>query len=117
MLKRDLCLSCKQNPVAVNYIRDGVRHYRNSCNSCIRKGRKLKPQPPAWARSGYKKPASCEVCNFKAKSPTKQLFVFHIDGNLKNNSWHNLKTICANCQIELIGNRVAWKPATIVPDF
>ena len=117
MLKRDLCPICTINLVAVNYIRDGITHYRNSCAGCIRKGRKLKPQPPAWSKSGYKKPDRCEVCNYKAKIPTKQLFVFHVDGNLKNNNWPNLKTICANCQIELIGSKVAWKPAKIVPDF
>jgi hypothetical protein len=86
--------------------------------SCIRKGKKLKSQPPAWVKTGYKKPACCEMCGFKAKHPTRQLFVFHIDGNLKNNNWHNLKTVCANCQIELAVNRLtAWKPAKIVPDF
>jgi hypothetical protein len=117
MLKRDLCPVCLDNLVAVNYIRDGITHYRNSCSSCIRKGRKLKPQPTQWAKSGYKKPDRCELCNFKAKLPVKQLFVFHVDGNLKNNNWHNLKTVCANCRIELLHSRVVWKPSTIVPDF
>ena len=116
MLKRDLCPTCRINPVAINYVRDGVTHYRNMCAGCIRKGRKLKPQPAAWAMSGYKKKDRCDLCNFKSKHP-KQMSVFHVDGNLKNNNWLNLKTICANCQIELTGSRVAWKPATIVPDF
>jgi len=117
MLKRDLCPLCRANPVAVNYVRDGITHYRNKCASCIRKGKKLKPQPPAWFRSGYKKKDFCEKCNFRAKNPIKQLFVYHVDGNLKNTDWINLKTVCANCQIELVGSRLAWKPATIVPDF
>ena len=117
MLKRDLCPICNENQVAVNYVRNGIRHYRNSCTSCIRKSRKLRTQAPAWSKSGYKKPEKCDVCNFKAKMPAKQLFVFHVDGNLKNNAWVNLKTVCANCRIELVGKRVAWKPATIVPDF
>jgi hypothetical protein len=116
MLKRDLCPICLEDLVAINYIRDGVRHYRNSCNSCIRKGKKLKAQQPAWVKTGYKKPDRCEVCNFKAKTP-KQLFVYHLDGNLKNTNWINLKTICANCRIELLGKRVSWKPAPIEPDF
>ena len=116
MLKRDLCPICLENPVAVNYVKDGLRHYRNSCSSCLRKGRRLKVVP-LWAKTGYKKTERCEMCNFKAKIPTKQLFVYHIDGNLKNNNWHNLKTVCANCRIELASNRIAWKPATIVPDF
>lgn len=116
MLKRDLCPICLENLVAVNYVKDSLRHYRNSCSSCLRKGRRLKVVP-LWAKTGYKKTERCEMCNFKAKIPSKQLFVYHIDGNLKNTNWHNLKTVCANCRIELVGNRVAWKPATIVPDF
>ena len=116
MLTRELCPICLATPVAVNYIRDGITHYRNSCSTCIRKGKKLKAIPPAWAKSGYKKTLQCEICNFKARLPTKQLFVYHVDGNLKNNNWHNLKTVCANCRIELVG-KVNWKPASIVPDF
>jgi hypothetical protein len=106
------------HPVAVNYIKDGVTHYRSTCASCIRKGKKLKSQPPLWAKSGYKKKPQCEVCGFHAKLPAKQLFVFHIDGNLQNVKWTNLKTVCANCRIELGDSRLnKWKPAVIVPDF
>jgi len=114
---RPICPVCSENYVAINYKRGGMLHYRTKCAACIRKGKKLKPQAPAWAKSGYKKAERCEVCNFKAKIPTKQLFVYHVDGNLKNNNWHNLKTICANCRIELAVSRVSWKPAPIVPDF
>ena len=116
MLKRDLCPICSTNPVAVNYVRKGVTHYRNSCAGCIRKGRKLKPQRPGWLLSGYKKKERCEMCNFKAKT-AKQLFVYHVDGNLKNTNSFNLKTICANCQIELIGSNLPWKASPITPDF
>ena len=116
MLKRDLCPSCNENLVAVNYIREGVTHYRNMCAACVRKGKKLKPQAPAWAKSGYKKKDRCEMCNFKSKTP-KQMFVYHVDGNLKNNNWINLKTVCANCKIEVQGSRLPWKPAPLVPDF
>ena len=116
MIKRDLCPICNENLVAINYIRDDVVHYRNSCSSCIRKGKKQKPVPPGWAKSGYKKKEKCEKCGFKAKT-LKQLFVWYVDGNLKNNAWENLKTICANCQIEIAGARLPWKPAPIVPDF
>jgi hypothetical protein len=116
-MSRKLCPSCQINPVAINYKRDGITHYRSRCAGCIRAGRKLKEQPPAWAKTGYKKPERCEMCGFKAKLPVKQLFVYHVDGNLKNNNWHNLKTVCANCRIELGTSRVAWKPSAIVPDF
>jgi hypothetical protein len=116
MLKRDLCPICLDSLVAINYIRDGVRHYRNTCAACIRKGKKLKPQPPAWAKSGYKKKERCELCNFKSKT-ARQMSVFHVDGNLKNNNWLNLKTVCANCRIEIQGNKLPWKAAPIEPDF
>jgi hypothetical protein len=117
MLKREICPICDVNLVAVNYIKDNVTHYRNSCAACIRKGRKLKAIRPQWVRSGYKKKERCEVCNFKAKIPTKQLFVYHVDGNLKNCNSFNLKTVCANCRIEVASGNVAWKPSPIVPDF
>lgn len=116
MLKRDLCPSCHLNLVAVNYIHDGITHYRNRCSSCIRKGKKLRPQQPAWVLAGYKKKERCEMCNFRAKT-NKQMFVYYVDGNLKNNNWLNLKTICANCQIELVGSRLPWKSAPLTPDF
>ena len=116
MFKRTLCPVCNENLVAVNYVKADVTHYRSRCSGCIRIGKKLKRQPPAWAKTGYKKKERCEMCNFKAKT-IKQLFVYHVDGNLKNTNTLNLKTICANCQIELAGTRLPWKPATIVPDF
>jgi hypothetical protein len=114
-MNRPICPKCNSRPVAINrYVGEQV-YYRKHCDACLRIGKNLKPLPPAWARAGYKKKDKCEVCGFKAKT-VKQLFVFHVDGNLKNTNWTNLKTICANCQIELI-NRVAWKPSPIVPDF
>ena len=116
MLTRNLCPICHDNLVAVNYIREGTTHYRNMCSGCIRKGKKLKPEPAAWQRSGYKKKERCEMCNFKAKT-VKQLFVYHVDGNLKNTNYLNLKTVCANCRIELVGSKLPWKPAPIIPDF
>jgi hypothetical protein len=115
MLKRDLCPKCHANPVAVNYIRDGVRHYRNSCASCLRKKSK-RPNPPGWARSGYKKKPQCERCSFKLKHP-EQSGVFYVDGNLRNNNWVNLKTVCLNCQQEIYKSKLSWKAGPIVPDF
>jgi hypothetical protein len=116
MLTRDLCPICRNTPVAVNYIRDGVHHYRNSCSGCLRKGRKLKKEVPLWAKSGYKKKPQCEKCGFKFKL-ADQSNVFYVDGNLKNNNHFNLKTVCLNCQQEVYKSRLPWKPAPIVPDF
>ena len=42
---------------------------------------------------------------------------FYVDGNLKNNNWLNLKTICLNCAQEVYRSKLPWKPAPIVPDF
>ena len=37
------CKSCGKNQCAVNYIREGVTHYRSGCDECGRKKKKLKP--------------------------------------------------------------------------
>ena len=116
MLKRDLCPTCRINPVAINYVRDGVTHYRNSCSSCIRKGKKLKPEPPAWARSGYKKKTNCEKCNFKFKF-LEQSIVFHVDGNLDNCRPSNLKTICCNCSQVLSKEGITWRQGDLISDY
>jgi len=117
MSNRKLCPTCNNNPVAVNYIKEGRTHYRSMCSSCIHKGRKVKPAPPAWFKGGYRKKPHCEKCGFKAKYPEDQLRVFHLDGNLRNHAWTNLRTICLNCQQEVFKSRLPWKPADLVPDF
>lgn len=38
----------------------------------------------------------CENCGFVPVHPS-QLDIDHIDGNRRNNSPENLKTLCANC--------------------
>lgn len=116
--ERDLCVKCLKALQAVNYIDpDGRTHYRTMCTSCIHKNKKTKQAAPAWFKIGYRKKPTCEKCGFKAKYPEDQLRVFYLDGNLRNNSWPNLKTICLNCQQEIIKSRLSWKPADIVPDF
>lgn len=115
-MEKPLCLSCGKQPCSINYIKDGTTHYRSMCMSCIRKGREKKPVRPAWAVVGYKKKNKCERCGFKAKTQ-KQLFVFYVDGNKKNHGITNLKTICANCSIEIEGLAGGWSPADLVPDL
>lgn len=113
---RELCPICHANLVAINYKCDSEYHYRKSCASCIRKGRRLKPVPPAWAKAGYTKTDKCEKCGFKARY-TEQLSVFHSDGNLKNTNWLNLKTVCLNCALEINKSKLPWKASPLVPDF
>ena len=65
---------------------------------------------------GYKKKPVCEKCGFKAKYQT-QLFVYHVDGDLNNAKQHNLKTVCANCQVEIAREGLGWRQGDLVPDF
>lgn len=116
---RPTCPTCNKRPVAINrYLGEKV-YYRKICDCCSRArgaGKILKPQPPGWVKSGYKKKPQCEVCGFKLKLDS-QSAVYHLDGDTENNHWINLKTICANCQIEIATKPVSWKPAGLVPDF
>ena len=117
MHNRKLCPICTARPVAVNYKRHGITYYRSLCTACIRKGKKLKQNPPVWFRAGYRKKDVCEKCGFKAKFKEDQLRVFYVDGNLRNNDFYNLKTICLNCQQEIYKMKINWKPSPVVPDF
>jgi len=117
MLERKLCPCCHVKPVAVNYIKYGKTYYRNKCDQCYRK--KKKPLPAGWLRTGYKKKDKCEKCGFRFKH-TEQSAVYHLDGNSANNDWFNLKTICANCAIEIQYSSLGWKPdgrEKLTPDF
>jgi len=114
---RPLCITCQQRPVAINrYYKEHV-YYRRQCDQCLRIGRRLKPQIPHWAKSGYRKKDRCDLCNWKVKYPDKQTTVYHVDGNLRNNSPFNLRTVCLNCRVELLYSKVNWKETDIKPDF
>ena len=115
-MNRPICPICTQRPVAINYIKEGVTHFRKICDSCIRQGKQLKPIPPGWIKAGYRKKDRCEHCGFKAKYP-EQLGVFYLDGNLKNNNWANLRTVCLNCQHEVRKSNLPWKQSPLTPDF
>lgn len=118
MFMRPICPTCSDRPVAVNYIKEGVTHYRTQCDNCLRKGKKIKPARPLWLLKGYRKKPACELCGFTAKLPEKQLRVWHIDGNLNNADRVNLRTICLNCQPEIVAKRnLPWKPAPPTADF
>lgn len=116
-MNRPICPVCTQRSVAINYRSAGKVRYRKLCDSCIRQGKKLKPIPPSWIKAGYRKKERCDMCGFKAKYPVKQLRVFYVDGNLKNNLHTNLKTVCLNCQVDVTNSKLAWKPSDLTPDF
>jgi hypothetical protein len=114
---RGTCNVCLTNLVAINYRDASDRpHYRKLCSSCIRKSKKIKPQPPDWYKAGYRKQEKCENCGFRSKF-IEQLRVFHLDGDKTNCRNYNLKTICLNCQIEALKSKTTWKPADIIADF
>lgn len=114
-MHRPLCLACHGNPVAINY-RSGTKiRYRKLCSSCNRKGKQIKTLP-GWVKAGYKKRNHCEKCNFNAKF-ANQIFVFYIDGNLKNNDWTNLRSVCANCRIEVHNSKTTWKESPLIVDY
>lgn len=110
---RDLCRSCGQRPVAINYYKEGKPFYRSRCDHCAT-GRK--PGKPLWAVTGYKKKAACDKCGFSSKYPD-QFNVFHVDGDLTNCRHTNLKTVCANCQRLLHKLKLPWKQGDLTPDF
>jgi hypothetical protein len=115
-MKRPICIQCNKNHCAVNYVKQGVRHYRSICDDCGKKKSKKKPRFFAWEKAGYKKKPACDLCGFKAVYPS-QLSVFHIDGNLNNTEFINLRTICLNC-VEVVKKKdVTWKRGDLVVDY
>lgn len=114
-MQRPLCSLCHGNLAAINYIKGKKIYYRKICAGCSRKNKKTR-EIAGWTRNGYKKKLVCERCNFKAKN-SNQIFVFYLDGNLKNNSWVNLRSVCANCRIELNSSKTTWRESPLVPDY
>jgi hypothetical protein len=113
---RPICSTCGKNQCAVNYIREGVTHYRSMCDECGRKKKKLKPRSPKWKTAGYKKKATCDLCGFKSLFPS-QITVFHIDGNLENITQTNLRSICLNCVEVVKKKEVNWRRGDLQIDY
>lgn len=114
---RPLCVQCKTRPQAFNYRRKGKVYYRAKCDQCIKLDRGVNTgKKQSWEKSGYRKKHICEKCGFKSKHPA-QMDVYHVDGNLKNNNFSNLKTICANCSRFKSTEELGWKQGSIVPDL
>jgi prepilin-type processing-associated H-X9-DG protein len=110
---RKLCKECNERPTAINYYKEGKPYYRSKCDHC---SKSRKGQRPLWALAGYKKKLVCEKCNYASKH-TEQFNVLYVDGNLQNNRYTNLKTVCANCQRILQKEGVKWKQGDLRPDF
>lgn len=114
-MTRPICPACNQRLCAINCYRNGQVYYRGRCETCIKKNKKVKPPAPRWQSGGYKKKATCDRCGFRAKY-SAQLLVYHVDGNLNNNTLKNLKTVCHNCVIEVQKQDLPWRPGDLEPD-
>lgn len=108
---RPLC-ECGLKPASINYKKDGKTFYRKKCVSCANG----KQGAPNWQKKGYQKKSACEKCGFTSKHP-EQFNVYHIDGDLSNCRYRNLKTVCANCQRILQKEGVKWRQGDLTPDF
>jgi len=108
---RPVCEHCGQRPKAVNYYINKKPYFRRKCEQCLKTDRPVKP---LWVESGYKVKRVCEACGFKP-SIRSQVTVFYVDGNLKNISNRNLKTVCLNCNAELV--KTGWKRGDLTPDL
>lgn len=116
MGNKKICPICNLYPVAINYHRNGKTHYRKICESCKKAGKKIGNPAPKWFRMGYRKKQKCEMCQFQAKY-YEQLVVCHVDGNLNNVDWSNLKTICLHCEIVTKKSTLPWKSSPLNPDY
>jgi hypothetical protein len=112
---RPLCSVCNSKPKAIAYHKYGKIYYRSQCDSCLRKGRKLKAAVPRWRTAGYKKKPTCDRCGFKARHHT-QLAVYHVDGDLNHCELRNLKTVCLNCIAEITWFDLPWRRGDLEPD-
>ena len=112
---RPICPACNQRPRAINCYRGNRVYYRNRCETCLKKNKKIKAPVPRWQLDGYKKKPTCDRCGFKAKHPS-QLLVFHVDGNLNNSNQRNLRTICLNCVEVVKRKEVNWRRGDLEVD-
>jgi len=62
---------------------------------------------PSWVKAGYKKKLVCDKCGFTARW-ANQMVVYYVDGNLKNTSLINLKSICLNCTVVIEKQGIPW---------
>lgn len=114
--KRPICPVCNKDRCAINYWRLGKPHFRKICDSCGKNKVKKKPKVHNWEKAGYKKKATCDLCGFKSLYIT-QITVFHIDGDLTNVAFNNLRSICLNCVEVVKKKEVTWKRGDLQVDY
>lgn len=112
-MMRPLCI-CGIRPAAINYYKNNKIYYRKLCEICLKGNNTF--TVPRWKSAGYTKKSVCDKCGFK--SPYSEVFtVYHVDGDLNNCRFTNLKTVCANCQRTLHREGAKWKQGTLTPDL
>lgn len=109
-MKRPICDVCGQRPRAINYYKDKQPYFRRKCEQCLKMH---KPVKPLWVDSGYKVKRNCEACGYKPVLRA-QVTVFYVDGDLTNVAKSNLKTVCLNCNAELV--KTGWRRGDLTPD-
>jgi len=114
--KRPICTECNKERCAINYWRKGKPHFRKICDNCGKKKQKKKPSVPNWSNAGYNKKPACDLCGFKSLYPS-QITVFHIDGNLENVGFNNLRSICLNCVEVVKRKEVTWRRGDLTVDY
>jgi len=110
---RPLC-KCGLRPRAVNYKKNNKTYYRKLCEICLTNG--AYHGVPRWFRAGYRLKTQCEKCGYRSNH--KDIFrAFHVDGNLDNCRYSNLKTVCANCTIVLGKDPNGWRQGDLIADY
>jgi len=110
---RPMC-KCGERPRAINYKKNDKTYYRSLCEVCLSNG--LYHRVPRWKRAGYKIKDKCERCGFTS-AVAKVFKVFHVDGDLNNCRYRNLKTVCSNCSIIIQQSETRWKIGDLEADF
>jgi len=113
---RPICKQCNKNFCAINYVRNNITHYRSICNECGSKKIKKRPTKSNWEKAGYTKKSTCDICGFRSLYHT-QMIVFHIDGNLRNTNYSNLRSICLNCVEVVKRKEITWKRGDLQVDY
>jgi len=114
-VSRPICKKCNKNVCAVNYIKNGTRHYRSICDTCGKNNPK-RATVYLWQKAGYKKDTTCFLWGFQGLY-SSQMTVFHIDGNPQNTDFTNLRTICLNCVEVVKKKNVLWIRGDLTVDY
>jgi len=102
--ERKIC-KCGKRPVAINYKKNGITHYRSVCSTCSKERKKQKKK----LYPNYTKKKVCEKCGFTALF-LEQLDIFIVS------SPRTIKTVCLNCKEELTHTNT-WKQGDLIADF